>query len=279
MEKQVFIQSNNKQLFGAQLAKFALEKNASKPINVEILNVDELPIFKKLNGKEYLFNQKETRVYDATDLQYFTLTRFMPPECMRFSGRAVVIDPDIFALADIHTLLERDMEEHAILACPKKGAWDSSVMLLDCKKLPHWRIAGIIERLVTKEIDYTTTMTLRKERVGELERVWNSLDELNGYTKMLHTTNRLTQPWKTGLPIDFTRNKMKRLFGIIPREPIHKLLNKYPTHYQQHPNKNIETFFFELTKDALRQRAITKDYVQSEIESGHVRPDLFTHLS
>ncbi|HEY4502319.1 MAG TPA: hypothetical protein VJH21_00615 [Candidatus Paceibacterota bacterium] len=279
MEKQVFIQSNNKQLLGARLAKFAIEKNASKPIHIEILNVDELPIFKKLNGKEYLFNETEIRVYDDTDLQYFTLTRFMPPEQMQFSGRAVVIDPDIFALTNIHTLLEHDMGEHAILACSKKGAWDSSVMLLDCEKLLHWRIADIIERLVTKKIDYTTIMTLQKENVEELERAWNSLDELNDHTKMLHTTNRLTQPWKTGLPIDFTRNKMQKFFGIIPRELIHKLLGKYQTRYQQHPNKDIETFFFELTKDALRCGAITKDYVQHEIESGHVRPDLFSHLS
>ena len=34
----------------------------------------------------------------------------MPPELMGYQGRAVVIDPDIFAIGDIWELLTRDMQ-------------------------------------------------------------------------------------------------------------------------------------------------------------------------
>jgi len=281
MERKVFIQSNNKQGLGAYLAKYAIErffKGADK-IPVEIIHVDELDVFKKFAHKEYLFNKTEKRIYNPDDLQSFTLTRFMPAERMDFSGKAVVIDPDIFALTNIAELFEKNMEGHSILACGKKSAWDSSVMLLDCKKLAHWKISEILDQLTQQKNDYTTIMSLLNEDVGELSRDWNDLDKLTPATKMLHTTQRLTQPWKTGLPIDFTRNKMPKLFGIIPREPIHKLLGRYPTHYQKHPDQSIEDFFFTLTKDALKDGAVTTDDIQKEIDSGHVRPDLLDKVA
>ena len=90
---------------------------------------------------------------------------------------------------------------------------------------------------------------------------------------MLHTTNRLTQPWKTGLPIDFVINPMPKYFGIIPREPIHKLLGKYPTHYKPHPNKKIETFFFTLLKEAVTAGAVSKDEILESINSDNIRKD------
>jgi hypothetical protein len=275
----VFIQSNNRQLFGARIAKFALEKHASKPIAVEILNVDELPIFQAFVGTSYLFTTQAERTYQLDDLQSFTLSRFMPPARMEYKGRAVVIDPDIFAQVDIRGLLEKEMGEHAILACTKKNAWDSSVMLLDCAKLRHWKLDDILKRLVSHEVDYSTIMTLCNEDVGELSREWNSLDKLSENTKMLHTTARLTQPWKTGLPVDFTRNKMPKFFGIIPREPIHKLLGRYPTRYQPHPDKNIERFFFDLVQNARSAGVISKKEIQSEIASGNIRNDFFTLMT
>lgn len=266
-------------MLGARLAAFAVEKHASKPIEVEILNVDELAPFQQFAETRYLFNATHERTYKADDLQSFTLSRFMPPERMGYRGRALVIDPDIFAAADVGELLERDMGNHAVLACRKKDASDSSVMLLDCAKLTHWKIENILQQLRDHSTDYTTIMTLKNENVGELSRDWNSLDTLTPETKMLHTTNRLTQPWKTGLPIDFTRNKMPKLFGLIPREPIHKLLGKYPTHYQPHPDKNIEEFFFGLAQNALDEGYIQREEIQSLIDQAFLRQDFFKHVS
>ncbi len=280
--RKVFIHTNNKQLLGAILAKYAIEKTASRPVAIEIINVDELEIFKKFAGKKYLRAGK-IRTYDLADLQSFTLTRFMPPELMGFSGKAVVIDPDIFALVDINELFNMDMRGKAIACCRKNEWWDTSVMLLDCEKLKHWKIKDILGQFADKKLDYADLFALKKEAaesmIIEIPRIWNSLDELTQETKMLHTTNRLTQPWKTGLPIDFIINKMPKLFGFIPREPIHKFLGKYPTHYQPHPDKTIERFFFGLLRDTVKNGVITRAFVEKEISQGYIRTDALQFLS
>jgi hypothetical protein len=277
MEK-IFIHTNNKQLLGAKLAKFAIERKLSRNIPVDYINVDELNIFKSFSGKRYLRNGAEIS-YDPSDLQSFTLSRFMPPELMNYQGKAVVIDPDIFALSDIAELFDLNIGEATVACCSKKGAWDSSVMLMDCNQLQHWNMETFLKKLENKELDYVDIMQLRKEgNVYDLPRVWNSLDEITPETMMLHTTNRLTQPWKTGLPIDFERNPLPKLFGIIPREPIHKLLGKYPTKYLPHPDKNIENLFFALVKEALGSGKVTESEVQYEISQGHVRADLLEKI-
>ena len=72
---------------------------------------------------------------------------------------------------------------------------------------------------------------------------------------------------------------MPKYFGILPREPIHKLLGKYPTHYEPHPDKKVVDFFFTLTKDALQDGAVTTDEIQSAIDEKHVRGDFFDVLA
>jgi hypothetical protein len=277
--KKIFIHTNNKQLVGAIVSKHSIEKKLSdKSITVEFINSDEIPQFKNFAGKTYLF-AGETRTYDPKDLQSFTLSRFMAVERMNYDGLAVVIDPDIFALQDPSELFNFDLKGKAIASCTKKGAWDTSVMLLDCAKLKHWNMSEFLNRLAKHEVDYTKLMTLQTENqdlIIELPRIWNNLDTLTPETKMIHMTGRLTQPWKTGLKIDFTRNKMPKIFGIIPREPIHKLLGKYDTHYQKHPDQRIEDLFISLSKDAYKDGALTKEIIQQEINSKHVRADMLT---
>ena len=273
----VFIQANDKQLLGAKLARYAIVRKLRAPdsVRVEILNVDEEPAFKSFAGASYLRKGKEI-TYDPQDLQSFTLSRFMPPERLGWEGQAVVIDPDIFALDDVNALFDLGTGGKPVAACRKKDAWDTSVMLLDCAKLRSWKVGEWLDRLARKELDYDDVMTLRfmREEVTELPRIWNSLDALTDGTRMLHTTGRLTQPWKTGLPVDFTRNPLPKIFGLIPREPLHRLLGKYPMTYQPHPDPRIDAFFFALLKDALAAGAVSVADVQEEIRMRHVRPDL-----
>lgn len=284
MKKEVFIHTNNKQLLGARVAKFAIESRLSsyRGVEVHIMNVDEMDIFRNFHGTPYLQTKDgDLCTYDKDDLQSFTLSRFMPPELMGYEGRAIVMDPDIFALTNIEELLAFDLGGAAIAACPKKDAWDTSVMLLDCSALTHWKMSSILDDLREKRLTYKDIMTLADETVPvtPLPRIWNDLDMHTSETKMTHMTNRLTQPWKTELPIDFRRNAMPRIFGIIPREPILKVLGKYPSHYEKHPNPKIERLFFDLVKAALADGAITMHDIESEIEKGNVRPDLITALA
>jgi hypothetical protein len=281
MEK-IFIHTNNKQNIGAVLSKFSFEKaSGDKKVEVGFINVDNHPAFKVFAGKAYKRKGQKV-IYDPNDLQSFTLSRFMPPELMNFQGRALVVDPDVFAIQDATPLLSLDMQGKAIAACRKKDAWDTSVMLLDCKKLKHWKIESTLKDLEEDRVDYADLMTLKREDAStilEIPRIWNHLDTLTDETKMIHMTNRLTQPWRTGLPIDFTINPLPKIFGIIPREPIHKLLGKYPTKYQPHPDINIEKYFFRLTKEALNTGTISTEDIRDEITKGNVRKDFLEKLA
>jgi len=262
----VFILTNNKQLLGAKVAHYAIDKNLADKtaVAVVIINVDQLDLFKDFVGKTY-WRGKKLITYTFNDLQSFTLARFLPPQLMNYQGRAVIIDPDIFCLTDINQLLNIDLAGRALGCCRKKDAWDSSLMVADCSKLKHWKLRQILSDLENKKLDYNDLMFLRKESlVKELPRQWNSLDALGPETKLLHTTMRLTQPWKTGLPIDFQRS--------IPWW--RKILGLYPKTYQPHPDKNIERFFFQLFQEARQAGYLDDDFIHQEIAQKHLRPDI-----
>ena len=75
----------------------------------------------------------------------------MPPELMSYEGRAVVVDPDVFAVQDVWELLSATCR--ARRSCAGSGAprhYASSVMLLDCAKLKHWKLATDFDALFTQ---------------------------------------------------------------------------------------------------------------------------------
>ena len=89
---------------------------------------------------------------------------------MGYEGRAVVIDPDIFAAADIWELLSRDMQGKAIMCRMRSGpkglvdrCMASSVMLLDCAQLTHWDVRKQFDQLFERTLDYQDWIGLNKE--------------------------------------------------------------------------------------------------------------------
>ncbi|MEM0953506.1 MAG: hypothetical protein AAGI24_05130, partial [Pseudomonadota bacterium] len=146
MKACVFIQTNHKQITGAKVAEYALRRysNNNDKFDVQIVDTRDYPFFAEFEGRDYLRDGVK-REWLNDDLQSFTPTRFMPPGLMGYEGRAVVIDPDIFAATDIWELLSRDMQGKAIMCRMRSGpkgivdrCMASSVMLLDCAKLTHW---------------------------------------------------------------------------------------------------------------------------------------------
>lgn len=270
-DRHIYIQSNRKQYLGAKVAKYALETRggaAAHDIGVTILQVDDMPLYTSYAGMTY-GREGEVRTHDPDDLQFFTLSRFMPPELMHYAGRALVIDPDIFALQDITSLFDLELGDSRLAACHESTWWDTSMMVLDCAKLRDWDIANLLEGLKNGTEDYSDWMRLYSEKnVYELPRVWNSIDRLTPETKMLHTSKRLTQPWKTGLPVDFIHGTVPKVFGIIPRFWVHQ-----PSHYQPHPNKDIEHLFFTLFKESRAAGAVTEADIDEAIKNRDIRPD------
>ncbi len=289
----VFIHSNPKQIVGALVAEHALRRGSrnNEKFDVKIINTVDFPFLAAHEGQMYLRDGVE-RVWLNDDLQSFTPLRFMPPELMGYEGRAIIIDPDIFAVADIWELLSRDMQGKAIYCrwrSGTKGLVDqcmaSSVMLLDCAKLTHWHCEAQFHSMFEGKLDYHDWVCLKNEdrdTIGQLENEWNDFDKLTARTKMLHTTRRKTQPWKTGLPVDWRIAERFRLFppiGWLMRAR-RRLFGEYAFlgNYNEHPDKNQEVLFFGLLRECLEAGTVTEDMLRAEMGANHVRHDAFEVL-
>ncbi len=288
MEHCVFIHTNPKQILGAIVARHALRRNSvnDDAFDVRFINTTDHPFLHEMEGQLYLRDGVK-RVWLNDDLQSFTPLRFMPPELMGYQGRAIVMDPDIFAVADIWELLSRDMQGKAIMCRPRtgtKGVVDrclaSSVMLLDCAKLTHWRCEEQFRSMFDDKLDYHDWICLKtepRESIGMFENEWNDFDHLTARTKMLHTTRRKTQPWKTGLPVDWRPAERFRLFppiGWLMRGR-RKLFGDYAFlgNYKAHPDQNQERLFFGLLRECVEQGVVTEQMLEEEMAQNHVRHD------
>ncbi len=293
MKPTVFIHTNQKQKLGAIVSRYSLRRNSAHAdaFDVRFIEVEDFPCMLEREGQRYL-RDGEMRPWVNSDLQSFTPLRFAPPELMGYQGRAVVTDPDVFAQGDIWELLSRDMGGAAIACRPKsgrkgrKGAWASSVMLLDCAKLQHWRFEENFSAMFEPpgggrpSRDYMDWVSLKLEdpaTISVIENEWNDFDHLTPETKLLHNTKRYTQPWKTGLKIDFRPADTFQLFP--PRHWLRRARRalfgdyKFAGTYSAHPDPNQEKFFFGLVRECLEAGDLTEAQLQDEIQRGHLRPD------
>lgn len=287
MKMKVFIQTNERQWLGALVSQYSLKRNSAHPdsFDVELMHVRDFPWLAEKEGQAFL-RGGTSRVWRMDDLQSFTPLRFMPPKLMGHEGRAVVIDPDIFAVGDVHELLARDMQGKAVMGRQRSDeadkAWQiaTSVMLMDCAKLADWQPEAEFDELFRFERDYKDWIVLKHqppESIGVLEPEWNDFDRLTGRTRLLHNTKRRTQPWKTGLKVDFVPADKTRKYPILGRlnRLRAKLFGEYGLlgHYRAHPDPRQEQFFFGLLRECLEQGVITQSQVEDEMRQNHVRHD------
>ena len=288
----VFIHTNHRQMLGALVSRYSMKRNASNPdqFDVELIDHADHAFFGEYEGREYL-RDGAMRVWRNNDLQSFTPLRFMPPELMGYQGRAVITDPDVFAVGDAMDLLTRDMQGKAIVCRPRSGAkrlegvLATSVMLLDCSKLRHWRCRDQFDQLFQRELDYSDWIGLKTEdrtTVGLFENEWNDFDRLNEKTKLLHNTKRRTQPWKAGLPADYIPAEKYRIFPPIRwvLRARRKLFGDYAfvPDYQSHPDLKQEEFFFGLLRECVENGIVSEDFIREEMSRNHVRHDAFEVL-
>ncbi len=287
MKPAVFIHTNAKQMLGARVARHALLRNtaAADRFDLHIIETRSFDFITARHGQRYLRGGRHS-TWSADDLQSFTPLRFAVPELMGYQGRAVIMDPDIFALRDIHDLLERDMQGAAIVARPipargkQPAMWASSVMLLDCARLAHWNVAQQFDELFQFRRDYRLWMNLLDEpagSIGELPGQWNDFDHLDEDTCLLHTTQRRTQPWKSGLPIDFAeQDKSLRRRARQGMVSTLRRLRGDPAplgRYQPHPDPAQERLFYKLLAECVDIGSISLAEIRSEIAAGNIRAD------
>ena len=278
MKPLVVIHTNDKQMLGALVSAHSYRRNSrnSDGFEVRILNASDYPELQS-EGRS-LLRGGHVRAWDPDDLQSFTPLRFAVPDLVGHQGLALVTDPDVFAVGDVAELFTRDFQGKAIWCRPRPG-YDkitdplaTSVMLLDCAKLPHWRFEERLAALWAHKIDYLDWINLRLEdlsTIGLLEPEWNDFDRLTPRTKLLHNTKRRTQPWKTGLAIDFTFRERGLLNFALP------IVRMIAPRYTRHPDRNQEAYFYGLLAEAIDEGALCREQVEREVRSGHVRPDSF----
>ena len=269
----VFIQANARQMMGARISAFSYRRNARVPgsFDVRILDTAKWP---RLNRPgQTILRGGHVRDWDPDDLQSFTPLRFAPPQLMGFKGKAVVTDPDIFAVGDVGELFERDLQGKAIWAVPRPGHnrqadyIATSVMLLDCARLAHWDFDQQLNDLFAHRFDYVDWIELKRENrstIGALEPQWNDFDKLTPRTKLLHTTKRRTQPWKTGLPVDYT---------LREGGPLAFLKQLGARRYGRHPDRNQEALVYSLLAEMVDTGEVSRNLLVEEMAANHIRHD------
>jgi len=273
VKRTVFIHANDRQMLGARISAHSYRRNAREPgsFDVKILDVRDHP--RLLRRGQTILRAGHVREWDPDDLQSFTPLRFYPPQAMGFEGLAVITDPDIFGVGDVGELFQRDLQGKAIWAVPRPGHNDrddyiaTSVMLLDCAKLAHWRFDQDLDDLFAHRFDYVDWIELKREdrsTIGLLEPEWNDFDRLTPRTKLLHTTKRRTQPWKTGLPVDYTLRE-SGWFDALRRIRRQR--------YEQHPDRRQEALVYALLAEMVDSREVTKQELVAEMAANHIRHD------
>jgi len=290
----VVIHTNDQQMIAALVGAHSLKSRSRSPdrFDVRILRLEDTPALCKRDGQKFIWWEGlKPNVWRRRDLQSFQPLRRMVPAMLNFRGRALVIDPDVFAVGDVWELLSREMDDRAILCC-QKAEWregrrlnSSAVMLLDCERLTHWRWEEELEELFALKRELGAYLALLDEapqRIGHLEDEWNHCDTLTPQTKLLHITRIETQPWKTGLLADHqrhapppiaSRETLKRLARRILRGPPRQT----PVH-QAHPDSRQEKLFFTMLKECLDYGTITPRMVRKAMRKNYLRRDALTLL-
>jgi hypothetical protein len=286
----VFVHTNDQQMLGALLAAHSFRKHSAHGdrFDVRLLRLEETPHLQRRDGQSYL-RMGKLATWRNDDLQSFSPLRKMVPQLMQFEGRALVTDPDVFSVGgDVFELLGCDMQGKALWCrnLPSDqgggpGKWASSVMLLDCARLTDWRWDEQIDAMFAGTLDYKPWIQLADQAagsVGELPDVWNSFDTLDERTCLLHMTERLTQPWKTGLPVDFNMN-FQGAAGRARRWLRERGLLGAGKRYLPHPDPRQESFFFDLLKECLEQGVVSEAILHQSIAAHDVRPDALDVLA
>jgi hypothetical protein len=289
----VVIHTNDQQMVAALVSAHSLKSRSKSPhlFDVRFLRLEETPhLYKRNNQTFVLWDGDAPSVWRRSDSQSFAPLRRLVPALLGFQGRALVIDPDIFAIGDVYELLSRDMGGRAILCRERPERHEgrrwyySSVMLLDCSKLTHWQWEREIDELFTGQRRLGPWLWLldeSPEQIGSIEEEWNHLDTLTEKTKLLHNTEVPTQPWKTGLRADYYQYAPHGLVWLkaLKRLARRMVAQDRTVYYQPHPDPRQEQFFFALLRECVEQGSITAPFLRKAMRKNHLRKDAFAILA
>ena len=122
----------------------------------------------------------------------FTNYRFAIPEFADFEGRAIYNDADQVYLTDPAELFDTPMGKAGFLSINDR---DTSVMLIDCKRMAEVWNAHDVRRLNRKKLE---ARARQAQLWGDLDDGWNARDSEYSpqESKLVHFTTLHTQPWQ-----------------------------------------------------------------------------------
>ena len=266
----ILIQRNNKQKLASKIAAASFIKQDISANDILFMEFENNALLNSKIGKKYLRKGK-IKIF-KNDLQSFTLLRFYGPEFVNYKEKILIIDPDVFAIKNLKNI-SSFLNHNNSLACTFINSVPrTEVMLINTEKV-KWKFNEIIEKLFNLEIDYNDLMNLsfdKNLKISKLDINYNSHDTIEEDTILLHTTNRITQPWKEGLDVDFERhNSKKTLFKQTLRKYLGLKYNKnlLINKYQRHPNEEVIIKFKEMYEYAIKNDLISKEEIQMAIKN------------
>ena len=223
--------------------------------------------------------------YDPNDLQSFTLLRFIPPKI--HNDFCLVIDPDVFLVKDPTYELSKYIANNnfKMFCTNKEGKIKSEVCLINCKEFNLWDFDELIEEMFLGKVDYQDIINfnfLSIDKIGNLNENFNVWDNLNDSTIFLHTTNRLTQPWKQGLKVDFKmyiskynylKNFLRKVLGLKHNKKI------FERKYIKHPNLKVNNFVKKIFKEAIDSNYLNNNEIEHSIKNNYISKKFIDDLT
>lgn len=268
---QVYIQTNSKQFIASKICQYSFERFG---LRTHLINFEFNSILKKKVGNLYLRNGQKMQYLN--DLQSFTLLRFLAPEINKYKDQILIIDPDVFAIKNPNAILNELDNNFDIFCTFYNELPRSEVMLIKANNV-DWKFEKIVDDLFNFKVDYRDLMNLsfvKQNKIKKIPNKFNSHDLINEDTIMLHTTNRITQPWKEGLKIDFQIHNKTALKYFV--NYFKKIVNiRYDekmveTKYVKHPSLKVIECVKNIFLDAYRDKYINDEEIDFAIKSNHI---------
>jgi energy-coupling factor transporter ATP-binding protein EcfA2 len=223
------------------------------------------------------------------DLQSFTPLRFLPPELMGYQGRAVVIDPDVFAVGDVWELLSRDMAGQGdpvpASAAGDKGCYAVQRHAAGLRPAHPLALRGSSSaRCSSGKRDYMDWICLKlepKETIGAFEAEWNDFDRLTPRRSCCTTPSAGPSPgrpacrWTSRRP---ARRPGASALGWLMRARGECSALRGLGRYKRHPDPTRSASSSGCCASASRRGIVSEAMLREEMAQNHVRHDAFEVL-
>lgn len=240
---QIYIGTDRSQRIGLQVLEYSIAKHTQRRFKLHSLEHVELP------------EPDDKRQLARTG---FSFSRFAIPKLAGYQGKAIYMDADMLVFSDIGELWDIPMNEHKMLIqsdviaqrrntglfVRKSRPKQTAVSVLDCERL-NWNAEAIIAGLdgqYTYEELMSELCILQEHELGyTVPPEWNSLEHWDSSTRNLHFTDMQTQPWVSSA--------------------------------NRHGHLWLATL-----QEMLREGAISRESIETEIQLEYARPSLLRQL-